>query len=86
MNYNEVNTEGKALAYLLDCTLATVESLAITKSRKQYEYKRQISIAQTTLDWCRQFGVDVSKTRAKKIIEGHQANVIRWTESFEVKK
>ena len=38
---------GKALAYIADCQLATVEWMATIKRKSQSDYRRQIDIAET---------------------------------------
>jgi hypothetical protein len=57
-----------ALAYALDCTLATVDDMAMKKNPPKGEYARQKSIAQKLLDWCVKFNVDVTGTRAESIL------------------
>lgn len=47
----DVRTPIEALEYLVDCQLATVSSMAMKKRRPKHEYERQVSIAQTALDW-----------------------------------
>ena len=42
---HEVRSPWQALAYMIDCTLATVADLALTKRRSKREYSRQIAIA-----------------------------------------
>ena len=42
---------GDALAYMTECTLATVEDLASRSRPPKAELARQTSIAQTGLDW-----------------------------------
>ena len=49
-----------ALAYIVDCTLATVSTMAMKKRRAKYEFERQISIAQTGLNWMEEMGVRIS--------------------------
>lgn len=83
MHKMDVRTVGQAMAYLLDCAMATVESMAMTKSRKKGEYARQIAIAQTHYDWCRQFGVSVDTTRASDLPK-HDHCIRSWAEAFEV--
>lgn len=69
MNKHEVRDTGQALAYITDCTLATVCDLAGKKSKSKSEYARQISIAQTAINWGVQMGVDFTKTRADAAIK-----------------
>lgn len=52
---HEVRTPEQALLYLTDCTLATVASMAMKKSKSKSEFERQINIAQTAVDWIVQF-------------------------------
>lgn len=84
MNKYNVSTPEHALAYLADCTMATIESMAMKKSRSRYEYSRQISIAQQSLDWMKRMGVDYSTTRMSVAQEFE--SIRDWAMSFEVKK
>lgn len=45
----------EALTYLVECTLATVQDLAGRSRPPKGELARQISIAQTGIDWVRTF-------------------------------
>ena len=78
MRKDEVRLPEHALAYLTDCTLATVADMAMKKRRPAYEFKRQIQIAQSGVTWMRQMGVDCSRTRAKDIT----GTVAEWAQSF----
>ena len=82
MQKHQVTTLGDALAYITDCNLATVCDMAMTKSRRKGEYKRQISIAQCAVDWMLCMGVDPSGTRAEKVAH-HRGSVAEWAEKFE---
>ena len=68
MNKHQVRDPGKALAYITDCTLATVSDLAGKKSRPKHEFERQKSIAQTVINWMVQMKVDFSTTRASEVV------------------
>ena len=63
MNKHEVRDTGQALAYITNCALATVCDLAGKKSKSKSEYARQMSIAQTAINWGVQMGVDFSAIR-----------------------
>jgi len=76
----DVNTAEKALTYLVDCTLATVEEMASKKSRSKCEYNRQISIAQNGINWMDEFGVSRCSTRAEDI----KGSVAEWIKEREV--
>jgi hypothetical protein len=83
MMQHQVRSEKDALAYIVDCTLATVCDLAGKKSAKKYELARQISIAQTGLDWMRIYGVDFSCTRAFDVYEKFGGIVADWAEQWK---
>ena len=80
MQRHQVSSPGQALAYITDCTLATVCEMAMKKSRPKNEFERQISIAQTAINWMVQNGVDVSTTRAEDVIAA--GSVRQWAETF----
>lgn len=67
MNMHDVRDPGQALAYITDCTLATVSDLAALARPPKHELLRQIGIAQKAIDWMDRFGVDYSKTRAADV-------------------
>ena len=75
-------------AYLIECTLATVGEMAGTKSRRKFEYTRQINIAQKGIDTWRGLKIPVSEClpahpRTKKILETG-ISVAEWAKPFEV--
>ena len=82
MQKHQVRTPGQALAYITDCTLATVADMAMKKSRRKSEYSRQISIAQTAIDWMAEMGVDASGTRADEVRK-HSGSVAKWANAYE---
>ncbi|RKZ84410.1 MAG: hypothetical protein DRQ39_08365 [Gammaproteobacteria bacterium] len=77
----DVKTPEQALAYITDCTLATVASMAMLKSRKKGEFARQISIAQKSIDWMNQMGVDMSGTRAEDVMKV-SGSVEAWVQPY----
>lgn len=84
MRRDRVSNAGDALVYVIDCTLATVCDLATKKSRSQYEFARQKSIAQNSIDWAVRFGLDLTGTRATQVLE--YGNVDKWANQFDVKR
>jgi len=80
----KVRTPELALAYITDCNLATVESMAMKKTRPKGEFERQISIAQTAINWMLQMGVDVSDTRAAKIVADYNGDVTEYIKEIMV--
>jgi hypothetical protein len=67
MRRDQVKNERDALAYIVDCTLATVESLALKRNPPVRELDRQIAIAQHAIDWMVAFNVPHQSTRAEEI-------------------
>lgn len=65
----DVDSPDKALAFMVDCTLATVEAMALIKSRKKGEYSRQIKIAQSGVDWIKSMGVDRNYMHRKEVFD-----------------
>lgn len=82
MNPHHVRTEGQALVYLLECSMATVEAMAMKKSRPKSEYQRQISIAQKNYDWVQCFKADLGSTRAADLINFNHS-VAEWAKRLE---
>jgi hypothetical protein len=78
---HQVRDAANALAYLTDCTLATVAEMASKKSAPKGEFKRQTAMAQTAIDWMNRFGVDYGTTRAREVMEGGGL-VASWAEKF----
>jgi hypothetical protein len=80
---DRVRTVEEAFAYLTDCSLATVASMALRKSRPKGEYQRQISIAQVAVDWMRFQGYPSFGTRAEEIIMCYDGSVADWAAQYE---
>lgn len=72
-----VRTEGDALVYMIDCTLATITQMAMRKSRPVGEFNRQISIAQKGLRWAMEFKVPLD-SRPKDVAEKFGGDVNAW--------
>jgi len=74
----DIKTIEQAMAYQTDCQLATVVEFAVRKTKAKRDYRRQINIAQSMIEWCVKFGVDVSTTRADVVIDCYDGNVSAW--------
>jgi hypothetical protein len=72
------------VAYLADCTLATVCLLATNRSRQHKEFARQINIAQLAIDWMQRHKVDMANTRAADVVA--LGSVTDWAVSFMSKE
>lgn len=80
---SSVKTSDDALIYLTDCNLATVADMAMKKSKSKHEFQRQISIAQTAIDWVLKFGINVEKgTRVYDIISSPDQSVETWSKKI----
>lgn len=82
----DVKTEADVIAYMIDCTLATVDTLASKKSRGKHEYQRQKKMAAQAITWARRLGIDLSTTRAKYVIDEYNGDVDAWAMQYEVKQ
>lgn len=82
MNKNLVRTPEQALLYLTDCTLATVADMAMKKSKSKYEFQRQIQIAQSAVDWLKEFNVKIEiGSRVYDVLSQPDQNVETWSKS-----
>lgn len=78
-----VRTPEQALLYLADCTLATVSDMAMKKSRSKNEFKRQIEIAQTAVDWIKSFKIHTdTESRVSKILALPDQRVETWAKTY----
>lgn len=76
------NTED-ALVYLTDCTLATVDDLAMRKRPPVREYRRQKNIAQFGIDWIQTMPEIPRASRVKDVIDEFAGNVEAYAQSIE---
>ena len=78
-----VRTPEQALLYLTDCTLATVADMAMKKSKSKYEFQRQIAIAQSAVDWIKDFNVEVKVgSRVHDVLALPDQKVETWSKSY----
>lgn len=82
MDKNRVATPAEALEYLTECTLATVCDMAGKKSRSKGEFERQISIAQSGLDWLRAFSHGLTAPRCSAVATQFKGSVSKWAEQY----
>ena len=84
MMKHRVRTEQDALVYLTDCLLATVSEMAWKKSRKKHEYERHIAIAQTAVDWLKDFNAQIPiGCRAYDVLALPSQKVADWAKQYE---
>ena len=69
MRSEQVQTPEQALVYITDCTLATVDKLAMKTNPPRGELKRQISIAETSIAWIKKFNLDYTNTRIEDVLK-----------------
>ena len=82
MMKHEVRAPGQALDYITDCCLATVCDMAMKKSRPKGEFARQISIAQTAINWMIDFEIRPT-SRAHEVINEFKGDVGAWSDKFK---
>lgn len=79
------------IAYMTDCTLATVADMAMKKKVPKYEFQRQISIAQQGMDFLRFFGWDPVderdyKSRPYDVKQDYDWSVEKYAERMRSKR
>ena len=78
-----VRTPEQAILYLADCTLATVAHMAMKKSKSNSEFQRQIAIAQSAVDWLKDFNIEIEVgSRASKVLALPDQKVETWSKSY----
>ena len=78
---HKVRTPEQALVYLSECTLATVSSMAMLKSRKKPEFSRQIDIAQHAVNWIRDMKIEPTGNRTGQVL-ALTGKVQDWAEQY----
>lgn len=76
---------GDGLAYITECTLATVERLAMAKSPPIGEFNRQCSIAQTGIEMLLQFNLTLPTHGRLFDIASTHLSVIQWAADLRSK-
>jgi hypothetical protein len=83
MMRHQMRSAADIVAYITDCTLATVVDLRMKKSASKSETLRQISIAQTAIDTGRLYDVSFRGTRAQQVIDCYGCDVTAWAEQYK---
>lgn len=79
-----LKTTDEALCFLTECTLATVASLAMKKSKSKSEFARQISIAQKGIDFIKQFNCMIEvESRVYTVITYYDGSVENYSKKFQ---
>lgn len=81
-----IRNANEALAYLTECTLATVADLKMKKSASKSETVRQIAMAQNGVDWCKAESIDLSlikATRVQEVIDKFNGKVEDWAQKYK---
>lgn len=74
------------LAYMIECTLATVSGLLLKKKPPKSELSRQIAIAQKGINCLGPATFDNSCLRLKKITEQFENSVQAWADDFRSRR
>jgi hypothetical protein len=80
---HEIRSPADLVAYLTDCTLATVADLRMKRSASKSETKRQIAIAQLALDKGVQMGVAFHRTRGQEVLAKFGGDCTEWAAQYE---
>ena len=78
-----MSTNEQMVVYMTDCTLATVDKLAMLKSRPKGEYQRQKNIAQKGVDWIKNNNINAEGSRPLEVIEKFNGNVEEYSQHIE---
>ena len=79
---SRVQTKEDVILYLVECTLATVSFMAMTKLKRKSDYQRQILIAQHGCDWIESMQiVPEEHSRITEII--YKQTVAQWAAKYE---
>lgn len=83
MTKHLVRTTDQALLYLAECTLATVADMAMKKSKSKHEFQRQIAMAQSAVDWIKDFNVEVKVgSRVYDVLALPDQKVETWSRAY----
>ena len=75
-----------AFLYLASCQLATVEEIAMKKSRPKGEYQRQTAIAQNYIDWIKDFKIEPDQgNRVADVLNTTSQSVADYVKKYEPK-
>lgn len=85
LDQDRLQNSHEGFLWLLDCTLATVEMLAMKKNPPSVEYSRQVGMAQTAMDCLIREGKDISIIRAGEIVEKFNRSVKAWADSIHAR-
>lgn len=83
---NNLRNHEEGLAYMVECTLATVSALLLKKNPPKSELSRQIAIAQAGLHCLGPTKIDYSCLRLKKINEEFDNSVQAWADDFRSRR
>lgn len=80
---HEVQNPSDALNYLVNCQLATVCEVVGKRSSAKCVIDRHILIAQTGVNWLREYGIDLKGNRAADVVNQFNGNVAEWAQQFK---
>ena len=82
MMRSEVRTPEDALAYLVDCQLATVLHVIGKRSSAKCDIERHVEIGQLGVNWLLEHKISLEGTMADKIARQHNGDVAHWAETY----
>lgn len=82
LNYHALQNCEEGFVYLVDCTLATVETLACKKKPPVGEYLRQIEMAQRSINCLIETRSELYGTRAEEVYVKFAGSVQGWANAI----
>lgn len=83
MHKHDIRSPADGLAYLVECTLATVITLSDRKSPPKTELRTQIGIAQAGIDCMRTYKVPVTGAYVREVVEKDNWSVEAWSKRYK---
>ncbi|CAH6983893.1 hypothetical protein VCHA53O466_140077 [Vibrio chagasii] len=85
MHKHDIRSKEDAARYLLSCTLATVDRVSTTKSRRKGELVSALTASQKFFNTMLFLGLVPSDSRSERIIISHENNVASYSTELEKK-
>lgn len=83
MRKDQIRSPEQACTYLMDCVMATVDDLSMTKSRTKSYYQPQLRFAQQVLESMKHLFISLEHTRADKVENDHNGSVLSYAQEIE---
>lgn len=85
MKSGQVNNINNAMVYLTEQNIHSLEVMASKVGFTLWEFERLVGIAQNSIRWCKEFGVDLTGTSAEEVMVKHKGCVKSWSKTLLIK-